>query len=261
MEFAKVWKSDVVYIWFADYPALPFVVWAKLFGKPCVVNIGGWEVVDMPEIKYGNQRSPIRGFATRWIVKNTSVNITPSEPYCKKVEILVPGSKVITIPNFVDSELCDGPLPIKKNQVITSCCAESAYVSKGIPTFLEATSGGSYTAMITAIANRSVYEQTLKESKVYCQLSYEESFGVSLLEAMACGCIPVVSDRGALPWLVGECGIVVPRGDVKATRNAIELALRSGAADIASVRNRARFFNRERKKELQEKMLEEVCSH
>ncbi len=33
-----------------------------------------------------------------------------------------------------------------------------------------------------------------QKAKVYCQLSYYESFGVDLAEAMACECVPVVTD-------------------------------------------------------------------
>ena len=42
-----------------------------------------------------------------------------------------------------------------------------------------------------------------QKAKIYCQLSYRESFGVALAEAMACGCVAVVTDRGAPP---GGCG-------------------------------------------------------
>lgn len=66
-----------------------------------------------------------------------------------------------------------------------------------------------------------------QRAKVYCQLSYRESFGVALAEAMACGCIPVVTDRGAMPEVVGDAGVYVPFGDVDATDIGIGTAFRS----------------------------------
>lgn len=42
-----------------------------------------------------------------------------------------------------------------------------------------------------------------------CLPSLYEGFGLTILEAMACGAPVVVSDRGALPELVGEAGLVV----------------------------------------------------
>jgi glycosyltransferase involved in cell wall biosynthesis len=50
-----------------------------------------------------------------------------------------------------------------------------------------------------------------------------ESFGMAAIEAMACGKAVVVSDSGALPYVVvdGECGRVVPAGDIVAMSRAI----------------------------------------
>lgn len=39
-----------------------------------------------------------------------------------------------------------------------------------------------------------------------------EPFGRTILEAMQCGCVPVVSDVGGPPWIVGEAGMTFPRG-------------------------------------------------
>lgn len=51
--------------------------------------------------------------------------------------------------------------------------------------------------------------------------SIYEGFGLPAGEAMACG-VPVIStDGGALPEVVGNCGIIVPTRDEKAIANAI----------------------------------------
>ncbi len=49
----------------------------------------------------------------------------------------------------------------------------------------------------------------LRKTSVYVQASTHEGFGCSLAEAMLCGCVPVVSDRGAIPEVVGDSGIYV----------------------------------------------------
>lgn len=44
---------------------------------------------------------------------------------------------------------------------------------------------------------------------VYCQPSFDEGFGLPILEAMACGCPVVCSDRASLPEVAGEAAIIV----------------------------------------------------
>jgi glycosyltransferase involved in cell wall biosynthesis len=60
----------------------------------------------------------------------------------------------------------------------------------------------------------------------YCLPSLYEGFGLTVLEAMSCATPVVVSDRGALPEVVGEAGLVVaPEAE------AIARALRTILAD------------------------------
>lgn len=71
----------------------------------------------------------------------------------------------------------------------------------------------------------------------FCLPSLDEGFGLPALEAMACGTVVVVSDRGALPDVVGDAGIVVPP-----TPDAIEAALRrvlDAPDDLRPLRQRA----------------------
>jgi glycosyltransferase involved in cell wall biosynthesis len=258
-EWRRVYSSDVVWIWFADYPALPFIVWGKLFRKPIVIRIAGWEVYSAPDIHYGNQLNPIRGAVSRWIIRNATVCITPSVAYEKIIRKLEPGVNIVVIPNSIDTETCESVLPFKCGVVTALTSMKFTRDLKGIPTFEKATEG--IDACVIENAPHDELIEILKASKVYCQLSYTESFCVTLLEAMACGCIPVVTDKDALPEVVGNCGLLVPYGDVEKTRAAIMLALKAGTADIKSVRNRAKIFSRERKRESKKRLLGELCPH
>ena len=59
---------------------------------------------------------------------------------------------------------------------------------------------------------------------------WEEPFGVVALEAIACGCVPLVARSGGLPDAVGACGLVVPRGDCEALALGISALIGNPAA-------------------------------
>ncbi len=65
----------------------------------------------------------------------------------------------------------------------------------------------------------------MQRAKVYVQVSAHEGFGCSLAEAMLCECVPVVTDRGAIPEVVGDTGFYVPFGDSKVAATKIKDAM------------------------------------
>ncbi len=63
------------------------------------------------------------------------------------------------------------------------------------------------------------------EASVVVSPSLYEGFGLPAGEAMACGCAVISSDGGALPEVVGDAGIVVPKGNSQALQQALEKVL------------------------------------
>jgi glycosyltransferase involved in cell wall biosynthesis len=55
--------------------------------------------------------------------------------------------------------------------------------------------------------------------------SFYEGFGLPALEAMACGTVPIVSNRSSLPEVVGDVGLQVNPDDVDSLSRALEFAL------------------------------------
>ena len=253
-QWKNIRKSDAVYIWFADYPIIPFVLMAKLAGLPIVINVGGWEIYNEPSINFGNQLNLIRGYATRWILRRVDRIIVPSHPYIKILNGIAPGIPATVIHNWIDAEFCNAPLPEKELLAVTACCAESAKIAKGVHIF-EAVLNVPCEMKVLGGLPRKEYFVTLKRAKIYCQLSLVETFGISLLEAMACGCVPVVTNQDALPYIIGGSGLVISYGDVRATEEAIKKAL---TMDGQIARDRASFFSRDKKKKSLKKLLEGV---
>jgi glycosyltransferase involved in cell wall biosynthesis len=75
--------------------------------------------------------------------------------------------------------------------------------------------------------------------------TWKEQFGRVAIEAMAAGSVPVVSDSGALPSVVGDAGIVTREGDPAALAGALERLLSShGERDFLALRGRERVRER-----------------
>ncbi|HKO21523.1 MAG TPA: glycosyltransferase family 4 protein [Candidatus Eisenbacteria bacterium] len=70
--------------------------------------------------------------------------------------------------------------------------------------------------------------------------TWKEQFGRVAVEAMAAGSVPVVSDSGALPSVVGDAGIVTPEGDFAALAAALGRLLPSLVEDPIGPRGRER---------------------
>jgi glycosyltransferase involved in cell wall biosynthesis len=68
---------------------------------------------------------------------------------------------------------------------------------------------------------RSQMAETYASATIAVTPSLYEGFGLPAAEAMACGTPVVVTDGGALPEVVGEAGVVVPKADSMALARAI----------------------------------------
>lgn len=100
----------------------------------------------------------------------------------------------------------------------------------------------------------------------YSTPTWEEQYGMVLLEAMACG-LPIVStDCGAIPEVLGQAGIIVPQKNQEAITNALHQLISQTNTSLKLgkiARDRAiRFFNKDKQavkiRQLYEKL---ICSN
>jgi len=244
--------ADLTFSWFAGTHAFLTVLFSKVLRKKSVVTIGGYEVAKLPEIGYGSMSQPIYAHLVKFVLNHADKLFAVSEFH--KAEVLK-YAKSKNVKLIYPSRPTDWdkfrPSGEKQDLVITTGFIKQITIKrKGFETFIMAAKylpevkfalvGGcsdNSIAYLRSIAPPNVVFSGLvgtdevlrwcQKAKVYCQLSYYESFGVALAEAMACECVPVVTDRGSLPEVVGDTGFYVPYGDVGATVETIKKALKS----------------------------------
>jgi glycosyltransferase involved in cell wall biosynthesis len=241
----NIWKYDAVYIWFADYFTLLPVIFTKLFYKKCFVVIGGYDVCRIEKFKYGALCSKLRGFFTVNSMKLSTINLTVSKHIDRKVKYLAPHSRKELIYNCAN--LLGETIENAENLILTIGIIdnERTFYLKGIDTFIEVAKmipdykfmliGANQELLSNLLvdlpSNLQVFDKiphdTLadyyKKAKFYCQFSRSESFGVAIVEAMSFGCIPVVTNEGGMPELVGDSKYIVLRDTAKIRETILSL--------------------------------------
>ena len=94
---------------------------------------------------------------------------------------------------------------------------------------------------ILEIFHRISYSKLIDEfskAKVACQFSRYEAFGVAIVEAMSCECIPIGSNKGGIPTAIGDCGYILDSLDPKKAKENIEEALASTLEQRKAARQR-----------------------
>lgn len=282
-DFYKILKliilSDICFSWFASGHSFIAVVLSKLFKKKSVVVAGGYDVADSPEINYGLYTLGLmKKMRANFVLKCADLILAVSNFTKEEAIAQSKPKRIIVLYNAVDIEKFrpEGSIGKKGDMVITVASGLGDVIKlKGLDVLLKAAELLPHVEFII-LGLTSENKQALKnmilsgnvklcgymnqeelltyyqKAKVYCQLSYRESFGLATAEAMACGCVPVVTDRGALPEVVGDTGFYVPYGDEKATAKGITSALESNKGALAMKRIEEKFSMRKRERALLE---------
>ncbi len=247
----RVKSAQIIYIWFADYHSLLPVIFARIFRKKTLIIVGGYEVAKLPALNYGAQLLPFRAFVVRRSLHWATIALPVSNFTHSSLQQFVPKVNAKVIYNGVNSQFFKQDPRIKKQSLVLTVCGASdrrTIKLKGIDLFiatanllpqvrflivgLEADAKGYVSELIQSdnieIRGRCSPELLVtlySQARVYCQFSLQESFCMALAEAMSCGCIPVVTDAGALPELVGNTGLIVKQRQPEQLSQAIQQAL------------------------------------
>lgn len=278
-------RADVTFTWFASTYASAVVGLARLLGKPSIVVLGGADVVTRPAIGYGLANTPWK----RWLLIRTLRNATrllPVDPTLRDAALAltpIPTGAITVMPTGYDEASW---LPGQKESdlvvTVAGCETEDRMRVKGIDTLLAVAKGmpdvrfvvigidpaiGHLLAPLRPL-NVRVFGPIAREellpwyqrASVYCQPSLSEGLPNAVCEAMLCGCIPVGTDVGGMPYAIGDAGIIVQAGNDEELTAAIRVGLRSSTDRRARARARiAQEFPLVKRREALAALLGELC--
>lgn len=234
---AAVRNSDIVFSWFGGKHSTIAVKCCQLFGKKSIVVAGGYDVVNMPEIKYGAfisardrvlaksslqnadlvlsvSKNNQRELHEKLVVKKNilvynGVPVKEFYPKGKKSDIILTVGDVNLsnwkrkgLDNFV--KMAEWFYSIGRREKFMIC----GKIFPEMQTFLDKWITPPNILWMGFVSNEELLRH-FQRAKIYLQLSRHEGFGVAVAEAMLCKCIPVVSSYGALPEVAGDTGVIV----------------------------------------------------
>jgi glycosyltransferase involved in cell wall biosynthesis len=270
--------ADVVFSWLLNLNTFYIELFRTFLRKKSVIVLGADSVVFVPEINYGFLRR-LRKLGLKFLLKHPTSVLAVSES--NKIEAMKHSNSqnVKLVYNGVDSQKFQPSGP-KNDLVLTVGAVCDGYViRKGLDTFVKAAKYLPNTtfALVGKHEDQSVtllkklagpnvtfpgfvsakkLLQYYQKANVYCQLSAHESFGVALAEAMSCECVPVVTQRYALPEVVGDTGFYVDYGEPESTAEIIKKALKSNKGAAARERIKKLFRMKAREQKIVQEILD-----
>jgi len=237
-----------IYIWFADYHSLLPVLFARIFSKRSFLVLGGYDVVYIPEIKYGSFSNPLRSFCASISLKfaNFLLPVDPELAVQARKRVKQISGKIVTVPTGYDPKIWF-PDSVKENTILTVaiCHSLQRIRLKGIDFFIKiAGELPEYNFKIVGISPALMSElprlpnltvlasldskalrREYSRAKVYAQFSLHEGLPNVLCEAMLCQCIPVGSHVGGIPTAIGGCGFLLKKREFESAKNIVVKAL------------------------------------
>jgi len=253
-------RCRVAIAWFVLGYAYAMVRFKSVHRIPCLLIAGGWDVEALPELEYGEMRSPRRAVRTSYALEKADRVLAVSQFTLDRVRCWAPSSNSSVLYHGFDDRVFQLHTGDRQGVVTVSRVAPETWSLKGLSTFIEVARelpaipftvvGDSSRAgklldhlpdnvQVIAPLTQAKLAEVFGQARLYAQLSAVESFCCSLAEAMLCGCMPVVTNRGALPEVIGNQGRIVPYGDVGETVTAVREVYPNADGNAARARIQA----------------------
>lgn len=281
-----VCRHDLVFGWFASWHAFAPVLLARALGRPALVVVGGYDTANLPEAGYGAQRGGLprivarvviqaaRGLITnpqaarREAIRNTGAAARKIRVIYHGVEPLAPGPAGARQPLALtvggvwrENLLRKGLLPFVQ---AAAACPDVRFVVAGKwhdDSIADLRRAAGPNVEFTGFLSNGALADLYARASVYVQPSLHEGFGLSVAEAMSAGCVPVVTRAGALPEVVGDCGVFCESTSPAAVAAGVRAGLAAAPALRAAARARVLIhFSMEQRGRLLEEVIR-ACAH
>lgn len=251
--FLRAVRADCSICWFASVYSFAVTLGARLSGRRSLVIVGGGDAASLPEYGYGIWRSRWKSRFVRGALRRADLVLVVDPSLAASLRKLsgLPLDHIRLLPTGYDSSFWIPPpegVPEREGVLcVASCSTQARAAVKGLDVLMRAAAGlpdipftvvgvdpefarrfpfspPDNVRLLPPVSRRDLLDH-YRSARVYCQPSRHEGLPNSLCEAMLCGAVPVCTDAGGMPAVVGDCGIVVAAGDADALRRGIAAAL------------------------------------
>jgi glycosyltransferase involved in cell wall biosynthesis len=228
--FIHIWRTDVVFCWFADYHSFLPALFCRLTGKKFYVVLGGYDVTHVKELDYGAFNRKFRGFCAGFTMRSATLNLPVAGSLGAAARERMGDIRIKVVPTGYDPGFYQ-PSRKKEKVILTVSITDSKqrFLVKGIDRFIElAGYMPEYRFVIVGIpessrelagnvpANIEIHppldQENLKlwydRSLFYAQFSRSEGLPNAVCEAMLMHCIPLGMHSGGIPDAIGDAGLV-----------------------------------------------------
>ena len=263
----KVGECDAIVGWFASWHTALALRYARMRRKPSLLIFGGFDTAAVPEIGYGSQRGGVRRVLVRSTAKLATRLVTNSESSLREIaeNVGIDPARVRVVYHGIPDRFADvDPAAPRERMALTvGVVYDMNLLRKGHGPFAEAAgrapevewvlagkwiddtgrelrAKASDNLTLTGYLSDDDLDTLFRKAGVYVQASLHEGFGMSLAEAMLAGAVPVVTEAGALPEVVGETGVVISEATADSVAAGVREALALGPDARVAARERIR---------------------
>ncbi len=231
----EIFSCSHIYIWFASAHSLFPALLSRMFGKKVIVVSGGYDTARVGEINYGHAGNGLKGIVSKLVLKFAQKVIVNSKHSEKEMLNFYPGAKkkLAVIPHRIkhrepsvkperDPKLFITVIRMNKMNYYRKKVSLLKEIAKRMPEFnfrhiglvlpeIEQEFNNNRPDNFISVGHQDeeqLWEWYYKASLLLAP-SWHEGFGLTTVEALAGGCISVISGAGAQDEVtLGEAVII-----------------------------------------------------